>query len=120
MLEAQEKRWGTFDCARFVAGAVEAMTGTNPHEIEYVDPLTAAQALRDYGSGTLYNYMRRHFNNPVHPSRAQRGDVLEYGDKSGTCFGILFARSGWFLGETGFVTMSQFDCKRAWKVPFDG
>lgn len=114
-------RWGRFDCCLFAAGAVKAMTGKDPmpeFRGQYTSEATAKQALRDIGSGTLYNTMRAKFGNPVPAVQANRGDIawLE------GCLGIIVSRYAIMIFADG--RMAKIPVRgsgmKAWRVPFNG
>lgn len=109
-------RFGKFDCCIFAAGAVKAMTGTDPmREFRgtYKSEREAMQALRDHGSGSLYHTLRSKFGNPVPGAHGRRGDVAYH---EGAC-GIVLGRFALFIGQEGLamVPISQLD--RAFRVP---
>ncbi len=119
MVEARKRAWGPFECGHFVAGAVEAMTGQDLKTIEYSDPESLKQALKDHGSNSLYNYMRRHFGKAIAAAAAKRGDIMYRKEAGQPCLGILLSHNrAFFLGENDLVEVSRFDCERAWHVPY--
>lgn len=90
--------WGKNDCCTFAFGAIEALTGENRMaEFQYHDKESANRALRETGQGTLYRTMVKKFGRPLHPSRAQRGDI-GYRDKM---LGVVMGAETVFVGEEG-------------------
>lgn len=104
--------WATHCCARFAAGAVEAVTGISYWDAPYT---TAAEAAR---------YMLKHdprdvldtLFTRVHVSSAQRGDVVllrhEERDTLGVCTGQYSA----FPGTDGTVLVPTLSATLAWRV----
>lgn len=95
--------WGSWDCCRFAAGAVEAMTGENPMAEflgAYSDKSSAQAALREIGAGTLYHTLLKKFGRPRHPSRAQRGDIA-YAVHDGPTLGVCLGQDCAFVGQQG-------------------
>jgi hypothetical protein len=105
-LEAVRDRpfeWGAHDCCRFAAGAVEAMTGSNPMAEflgTYSDRDSARAALTKIGAGTLYHTLLAKFGRSLHPSRAQRGDIA-YAVHEGPTLGICLGQDCAFVGQQG-------------------
>lgn len=113
-------RYGRFDCCIFISGAVKAMTGVDPMKEfrgQYTSRETALQALRDIGSGTLYNTMRAKFGNPVPAVLGKRGDIA-YHDGN---LGIINGRHALLLTDKEFLMVSiRTPGMKAFRVPFDG
>lgn len=83
--------YGTNDCALFVAGAVNAMTGFDPAEGFRGRYHTSAQAQRSLLSHGYEKVteMARQFFREIHPSRAQIGDLAVAEDALGVIGGPM-------------------------------
>lgn len=111
--------WGKHDCCLFAASVVEAMTGNDPmaeFRGKYNDQESALKALKEIGSGNLYQTMRRKFGNPRRP---RRGDVVYYNQPIPT-LGICIGESCVFVGQEGdhegLVTLPTAEMKRGFHV----
>lgn len=72
-----EFHWGEHDCCLFAADVVQAMTGHDPaagFRGKYSDEAGAAALIAAHGS--LKGLVRSVLGDPVHPSRARRGDIV--------------------------------------------
>lgn len=114
--------WGACDCAMFAAGAVLAMTGTDPAaELRgrYKSATGAARVLKRYGADDLAAWVSARFEE-VAPVFAHRGDLVMADGSLGICAGP----AAWFVGEengdAGLVSRPMQDWERAWRVPFAG
>ena len=106
--------YGAHDCGLFCAGAVEAMTGTDPAAVfrgAYSDAVTAAQALRDHGAGTLVGTVASLFDE-VPPAFAQRGDIVWNGEAIGLCIGPFAL----FVSDGGLTRVPRSEWERAFRV----
>lgn len=117
--------YGAWDCALFVCGAIEAMTGTDPaawFRGRYASRREARAAMREY-SGTanfykFFEYMACELKLPEVPMKnARRGDVV-LAETEGRCTLGLVALDGLRLliaGDTlGFVGLEKG--VRAWRA----
>lgn len=96
---AREFEWGALDCALFIAGAVEAMTGVDPaaaYRGRYTTREGAAQALRNIGEGTLAKTIGALFTE-CPTSHARRGDLVWHDGAIGVCMG----EQALFIGAEG-------------------
>jgi len=108
--------WGTWDCALFVAGAIEAMTGDDPAAAlrgQYDDALGARRVLIErLGVWDMTGLFDRHCERVV-PALAQRGDLTVV---RGCGAVVLDARRVAVLlagrDRIGFVPIGE----RAWRV----
>ena len=114
--------WGRCDCAMFAAGAVAAMTGTDPAaEVRgrYKSPIGAARVLKNAGADDLGAWVSVRFEE-VGPVFAHRGDLVMADGSLGVCTGPV----AWFIGEEngapGLVSRPMQEWERAWRVPFAG
>ena len=122
-------QYGAFDCALFVAGAVEAMTGKDfgaPFRGKYRSAAGSIRALREFGAGDLPATLTAALGPPGPLAFGHRGDVCLYGE---TC-GILAADHGVFVGggeadakdfAIGLqrVPRPMLDVERCWSVRFE-
>lgn len=126
MLEAQERYrkhgfgYGTFDCCVFVADWIEICTGEDPL-LDYRDLYTTkdeALALLKEREGTLYHALISRFGTPVHPAKAQRGDIA-YRRKE-QALGIYCTAGAQmralFLADDGFAFYRAKDMTHAFRV----
>lgn len=65
--------WGTNDCATFVSGAVEAMTGVYPELPTYTDAKSSLLAIKAI---SIEDRLTALFGPPIHVGHAQRGDIV--------------------------------------------
>lgn len=114
--------WGSHDCALFAAGAVKAMTGTDPAEDfrgTYSDRAGAAAALKQHGAGTLLKTATAWLGHSKHPAFAQRGDIVM---KDRTTLGVCVGLHSWFVGEehgeNGLVAVPTATCTKAFSLPY--
>lgn len=107
--------YGSHDCCQFAAGAVTEITGTNPAAAwEYDSEFGALRLITE--AGGLESLVTQAMGEPVHPSRAGRGDVvlaeLEYGPTIGVCLGRECA----FPADTGLTFRPRNVATQAWLV----
>ncbi|MBB5709448.1 DUF6950 family protein [Sphingomonas xinjiangensis] len=115
-------KWGSHDCALFAAGAVKAMTGTDPaadFRDTYTNRTGAAAALQEHGAGTLLKTVTSWLGEPKHPAFAQRGDVVI---KDRNTLGVCVGLHSWFVGEEhgaqGLVALPTANCTKAFTLPY--
>jgi hypothetical protein len=99
--------YGTFDCVHFVGNWVTELTGVDPIA-DYRGQYTTeaeAKSLLEQLDGTLYQALQKRFGDPVHPAKAQRGDIA-YRESEKMC-GIFFTAGArmeaLFLVDGGFA-----------------
>lgn len=114
-------KYGTNDCALFVAGAIKAMTGVDPAEDyrgKYDTQRAAAEALKEYGEGTLLKTVRAWAEEKsVH--FAQRGDlVMKNATTVGVCVGLFSCFVGDEQGESRMLYFPTAQCRYAFAIPF--
>lgn len=112
---ARRFEYGAADCARFVAEAVQAQTGTDfyaPFRGKYTTLAGSVKALRKIGAGDLAATITAALGDPVHPAFAGRGDVVMLDGNAGVCAGTM----SWFVGEAGLEQRATAACQTAWKV----
>ena len=115
-LTAQRKKtfeYGSFDCAHFVAGAVEAMTSENPMaEIrEYDSELGSLRVLKELGFDDLEQFMDSKFTS-ILIGYAQTGDIVLH-DGS---LGIVVGAKAVFATEIGYTFVDRSEWLNAWEV----
>lgn len=112
--------WGQCDCALFAAGAVAAMTGTDPAagvRGRYKSSRGAARVLHRDGAASLADWVGARFQ-PIGTGFARRGDLVMAGGSLGICLG----REAVFVGaedaREGLVRLPLREWEHAWRVPF--
>lgn len=114
-------RIGRHDCCRFIAGAVEAMTGEDPmaHVPKYSTWEEAKAVMR--AESSLYHMLLRRFGKPVHAARAHQGDIayVNRQEHDIPSLGIVLGRRTLVFGLAGYVQMRTVDIDRAFRVPFE-
>ena len=115
--KARGIEWGDFGCGYFVAGAIEAMTGENPLDIEFDDETSLKDALAASGDKTLYIYLSRKFGRHIPPAQAQRGDIVQLRREAVPTMGVMLSRNKVvFLAQQGLAAISVLECERAWRI----
>jgi len=107
--------WGKMDCCIYVAGAVEAITGTDPmadFRGRYRTSAGALRALRKIGSGDLRSTLATRLGTEKPPASAMRGDI---GYSDGAC-GIVIGKITLFLGAGGVVRFPTLKLECAYSV----
>jgi hypothetical protein len=113
--------WGTHDCCTFAAGAVEAMTGTDPmahFRGQYRSAAGSVRALRTIGSGTLEATLDDLLGFSVPASLARRGDLVLSGGNLGVCIGP----TALFVGQEGEteglvrIDRAAWGAAKAWRI----
>ena len=109
--------WGTHDCCKFAAGAVEAITGENPmHDFHYGNEIGALRLIAEAGS--LDALVTGVLGEPL-PSVAQvkRGDVvladLGNGPTVGVCLG---APAAYAAAAGGVLLLLAAGARMAWRI----
>jgi len=111
-------RWGSLDCALFVAAAVLAMTGEDiakPFRGKYSTAAGSARALKRYGAGDL----RATFDTLLPPRPvgfARRGDVVMADGAVGICIGAAALFIGERDGLDGLYRVDRAEWSHAWSV----
>lgn len=107
--------FGSHDCCQFAAGAVESITGENPADRwHYADETEALQLLELHGG--VEGLVTIALGEPVHPSRAHRGDVVTGDFPSGTAAGICLGNECVFPSALGLVFWPRSVAVKAWRV----
>ena len=111
-------KWGSNDCALFVADTVERITGVDPAEDlrGYRSKNGSQKALEEQGAEVVTDYVTQRFGESIHVSRCRRGDIVEHltddGVSVGICLGSVFCAPG----DKGLVFFSMADAVRGWRV----
>lgn len=112
--------WGSLDCAHFIGDWCEILTGTDPldgYRGAYSNEEEAFALLRSRDR-SLYQALRSRFGNPVHPAKAQRGDIAYR--KDDRALGIFFTSGprmmAIFLADGGFTLHRLQDIDYAFTV----
>ena len=118
--EAKRFRYGTFDCCKFAAGAVEAMTGVDLMEGFVYDNARSAKALMPKGLLPIFSQVMGKFGCPqVKPTFAQRGDLVmgfvAYRPAIGI-IGLDGRRAHFVLRPKGLSGFPVSVCEMAWRV----
>lgn len=111
--------YGRHDCMIFVAGAVKALTGSDPargHRGKYGSAATAARYLRSLGFDSFEALIDSVL--PEKPiAKAMRGDiVLDQEGMPGVCIGGEALFVGQRDGEQGLVRVPRAAWVKAWAV----
>lgn len=91
---------GTWDCGIFISTAIQAITGS---EESYCDPFVGKytteagflRVLKKHGYGELRDIIYDKLGEPIHSSRAHRGDVVIFNG----CAGINLGTISTFIGS---------------------
>lgn len=106
--------YGENDCCMFAAGAVLAITGTDPMEEfrgQYNSLATSVRALKEIGSGDLESTIDGKFPQiPV--GLAHRGDIAFF-DGS---LGVVMDGYAWFVSDDGLERVPRGMWDKTWSV----
>jgi len=86
---------GKFDCAKFAAGAIKAMTDEDVMPVKYS---TKKEAVKLMAQKPMTEWLAEVLE-PCHPAKAQRGDI---GVFDGAC-GVVIGRYTIFAGDQWMV-----------------
>ena len=107
-------QYGKHDCAHFVAGAVEAITGENPMTDiarEYNNEISSLRVLKELGFDNVEQFTDSKFISiPV--GFAQTGDIALH-DGS---LGIVLGTKAVFASEIGYTFVDRSEWSNAWEV----
>ena len=112
--------YGKSDCACFVAGAVEAMTGVDPMADirgRYATVIGAKRFLKSAGASSLADFVARSFEE-VHPAYARCGDlgVIKTDGPFGAALGVVSGERVMALTENGLDSVDRSTMQRAFTV----
>jgi len=120
-LEAASERpfsWGEWDCAVYVFGAAEAITGDDHAETwrgKYKTPTGALKQIKKHGVENLGEWLDKFYSRqPI--LFAQRGDIVAIDQDSFGAFGIVIGAQALFVGPDGTETRPLVECDYAWRV----
>lgn len=106
--------YGKNDCACFVAGAIEAITGDDPmSEVskDYDSEIGSLRVLKGLGYDSVEQFMDAKFNEtPI--GFAQTGDVALHDG----CLGIVTGSKAVFVTEVGYTFVDRSEWSKAWEV----
>ena len=107
-------QYGSHDCAHFVAGAVEAITGENPMaEItdSYDSQIGSLRVLKGLGFDDVEQFTDSKFESTL-VGFAQTGDIALYDG----CLGIVISSKAVFVTEIGYTFVDRSEWLKAWEV----
>jgi len=107
-------QYGSHDCAHFVAGAVEAVTGENPMaEITdiYDSQIGSLRVLKGLGFDDVEQFTDSKFESTL-VGFAQTGDIALYDG----CLGIVISSKAVFVTEIGYTFVDRSEWLKAWEV----
>lgn len=110
----QPFEYGSNDCAHFVAGAVQVMTGEDPMPEmrgQYDSEFGSLRVLKEIGEGDLESTMDAKFN-AIEIGLAQRGDIAFF-DGS---IGVVMGSFAWFVSDDGLERVPRSMWDKAWSV----
>ena len=120
-LEAVSERpfsWGEHDCATFVFGAAEAMTGLDHSKTwrgKYKTKAGALKQIKKHGVENLGEWLDKFYGRqPI--SFSQRGDIVSIEQDAFGAFGIVVGAEAIFLSQDGTDTRPLTVCDYAWRV----
>ena len=108
--------WGSTDCCTFAAGAVEAITGTNPMAMAplYDSEFGAGRLI--HRAGDLRALASEYLGEPVPPALANVGDVVLIENAGRELLGVCNGTSALAQGTEGMVALEMTAARAAWKV----
>jgi hypothetical protein len=117
---SREFIWGEWDCARFSAACVEAMTGEDffaPYSGQYDDAMSSAKALVASGHRDLVSLASSLFTE-CHPSMARVGDLaaIDCGDDGYALCVVLGDHLGCITPAHGYGILPRDNAVIAWRV----
>lgn len=110
--------YGRFDCALWVAGAIEAMTGIDlggPYRGRYSDSVSAGRVLAAAGWKDVFAVADA-FLPPISAQEARRGDVLGLLGEDGPTLGIAIGGAAIALSSEGPGRAPLDAAVRGWRV----
>lgn len=110
--------YGQFDCALFVAGAVEAMTGEDYAGLfrnRYDTPRKGLKLLAGHGHASPIDFVAMHFEETL-PALAAPGDIVVVVENGDRALGILQGSQIYVVAEQGVSLISRMRAYRAFRV----
>ena len=111
---SQPFEWGVNDCSTFAIDAVETMTGARPDLPLVATADEYARMLRDAGS--LATIIGDAYGEPIHPSLAQRGDVVLLMVDGRETIAVCLGASAAAPAKDGVETVPMELAVAAWRV----
>ena len=115
--QGREFRWGSWDCALFVCGAIQVMTGVDPageFRGRYASRAEGRKLL--YAAGGFAGVAEAYGMTEIPAIQAARGDVLKVREGA---LGLmaLDGRAALVLADAGIIAIRPLpDVLRAWRV----
>lgn len=112
--------WGTWDCALCAAGAVEAMTGTDPAANlrgRYTDAATGKQLINQLGYLDHIDMAAALFDTVKNKALAAWGDIAAVPTNAGLALGIVGGPVIFAPRLRGLGTLQLTDAKRVFRIP---
>lgn len=112
--------YGTFDCGAFAGGAVEAMTGENPHAQiagRYTTLTGALRVIRKMGYKDHIAFAASFGEELNNPLAAQFGDIAVVEGEDGPALGVVTGPHIAVLSPAGGHKVPLTAIKRAFRVP---
>lgn len=118
-IRAEPLVYGSHDCALFVAGAVEAMTGADPATAYRGTYTSLKTGLKRLGSAGLADHVAlvRSLLDEVPPAFAMVGDVAVIGEVGTPALGVFEGENILVLQETGLGLIPRSAATLAFRVP---
>jgi len=109
--------WGTHDCCKFAAGAVEAITGENPmHAIHYTNEIGALRLIAEAG-GQLESLVTAFIGQPLPTiAQAKRGDVVLSDLGNGPTVGVCLGATSAYAAPVGLLMHPTAHARLAWRI----
>lgn len=107
-------QYGSHDCAHFVAGAVEAITGENPMSDiteAYDSQIGSLRVLKGLGFDDVEQFTDSKFTS-IEIGFAQTGDIVLHDG----CLGIAVSSKAVFVTEVGYTFVDRSEWLNAWEV----
>lgn len=106
--------YGKNDCACFVSGAIEAITGEDPMadvSKDYTTEIGSLRVLKGLGYDSVEEFMNARFKEtPI--GFAQTGDVVLHDG----CLGVVISSKAVFVTEVGYTFVDRSEWSKAWEV----
>lgn len=117
--ESKPFKWGSNDCALFVADVLKQTTGKDyakDFRGKYKSKTGASKALKKFGKGSLKKTMLHFFGKPINVNFAKRGDVAYLESENGPTVGIVVDHRVALVGPDGVVYNPLKNCSMAWSI----
>lgn len=111
--------WGEHDCALFVAGGIEAMTGTDlaaEYRGRYGSLHEGLRHLRGSGIARDHVDLAASLLPEIAPAFARAGDAAMVDAPEGRALGLVQGAQIYVLRPDGLGLVSLIDAQRAWRV----